>query len=91
VPLHRAKGCDHCAGTGYRGRMGVYELLVADEEVRALVLARAGSHEIKKAARKAGTVTLREAALAKMTAGITTLEEVLRVTQDDSDADLAKK
>ncbi|HRE99103.1 MAG TPA: GspE/PulE family protein [Pirellulaceae bacterium] len=81
--LMRNVGCDACRGTGYRGRMGIYELLTANDEVRQLASRRAPSNEIKNAARRAGMRTLREDGWAKCLAGSTTVDEVLRVTKAD--------
>ncbi len=78
--------CPTCAGTGYRGRTGIFELLVLDDELRELVLANARAHAIRQAALKKGMCTLREDGLCKVAHGMTTTEEVFRVTQDDSDA-----
>jgi type IV pilus assembly protein PilB len=73
-------GCEYCNRTGYRGRKGVFELLAVSPEVQALILARASSGEIREEARAAGMQTLRENAVEKIKAGLTTPEEVLRVT-----------
>ena len=80
--LMEAKGCEACAGLGFRGRAGLFELLVLEETIRPLVLERTGLGTLRDAARKAGMRTLREDGLAKVRAGETTLEEVLRETQD---------
>ena len=82
--LYRPVGCPSCRGNGYRGRMGIYELLVATEEVRELATRRAPSNEIKKAAQRAGMTTLRDDGWKKVLAGDTTIDEVLRVTKADS-------
>jgi general secretion pathway protein E len=82
--LFRGKGCEECRGTGYRGRSGIYELLPVTEEVRSLVLRRAPSHELRRYAIQAGMVTLRLDGWAKACEGVTTVEEVLRVTQEDA-------
>lgn len=71
-------GCVRCAGTGFRGRVGIYEMLRFDDELRALVLERASADRIRRAARQSGLRTLREAALDKVRAGVTSLDEVLR-------------
>jgi type IV pilus assembly protein PilB len=77
--FHRAVGCDRCGGTGYRGRVGIYELMVLTEEVRSLVLRRASTGEIERAAEQEGGMRrLREDGLLKASRGITTIEEVLR-------------
>jgi general secretion pathway protein E len=81
-PLYRAVGCERCAGTGYRGRSAVLELMPMSERLRGLVLAHAPASDIAAAARDAGMRTMREDGLARALAGLTTLEEVLRVTAD---------
>jgi general secretion pathway protein E len=83
-PMHRATGCSQCNNKGYRGRMGIYELLLVSDEIRALVIAGADAGQIKKLAVQQGLRTLRDDGLAKALAGHTTLDEVLRVTQDDA-------
>lgn len=79
----RGKGCDKCGQTGYRGRMGVLETLLVDDTVRDLVVKRASSFEIKSHATAHGMTTLREDALKKMCQGLTTIDEVIRVTSED--------
>ena len=81
--IYRPVGCPNCRGTGYRGRMGIYELLTANEEVRNLATARAPATEIKRAAQRAGMTTLRGNGWNKVLAGETTIDEVLRVTKAD--------
>ncbi len=76
------KGCPACKNTGYQGRVGLYELLDMNEEIRGLVVAKAASSSIKAAAVRSGFRTLREEGMKKAAEGITTLEEVLRVTQE---------
>src|SRR5439155_3592607 len=73
-------GCPECRQTGYRGRLGTFELLLVDEPIRRLISARATATEIKEAAVKAGTRTLRDDGVAKVLAGVTTTSEVERVT-----------
>jgi len=80
VTLYRAVGCKECGGTGYRGRTAIAELLVLDESFHKLVLGRADIAGLAAAARAAGLVELRRDGLAKAAAGVTSLEEVLRVT-----------
>jgi len=77
--LYRARGCDYCSNTGYRGRTGVYEVMLLTEDVKALTIERASTDEIKKAALQHGMKTLRQAGLAKARTGETSVEEVLRV------------
>ena len=81
--FRRGKGCDACSGTGYRGRTGLYELMRMSEEQRALVVKRAPLAEVRALAQAQGMAPLRAAGWAKACAGITTLEEVLRVTRDE--------
>jgi type IV pilus assembly protein PilB len=76
--FHRAVGCDRCGGTGYRGRVGIFELMVVGEGVRSLVLQRASAGEIGDAAEKGGMRRLRDDGLLKAAQGVTTIEEVLR-------------
>ncbi len=76
-------GCAHCKGKGYRGRTGIHELLVVDDEIRSLVMKNADAASIRRSATAHGMNTLREDGAEKVLAGVTTIEEVLRVTQDD--------
>ncbi len=80
VTTYRGKGCPTCNGTGYKGRVGLYEVMEINDEVRELVLIGASSLELKKKAVEHGMVTLRASGLQKLRDGITTLEEVLRET-----------
>ena len=75
-------GCDHCAHTGYKGRTGVYELMKVDPAVQALVHNRAAEQELAVAARAAGLRSMREDGERLVQAGVTSLEEVIRVTRD---------
>jgi type II secretion system protein E len=85
VTLYRGRGCETCRGTGYRGRTGIYELLVMTEELRAMVLRRTSAGELRRhAAETAGLITLREDGWAKCRAGVTSVEELLRVTQEEN-------
>jgi general secretion pathway protein E len=84
APLFRGAGCDACRGTGYRGRTGIYELFVLSEDVRSLILRKAPTGEIRRRAAESGMVSLREDGWARARAGITTVEEILRVTQEES-------
>ncbi len=82
--LYRGRGCDACRGTGYRGRTGIYELFNITEDVRSLILRRASSREIRRHAVERGMSTLRQDGWAKACEGVTTIEEILRVTQEDA-------
>jgi general secretion pathway protein E len=74
-------GCDQCSGTGYRGRIGIFEVLAVGDEIRDMIMRRATAKEIKDQAVALGMRTLREDGIRKVKAGITTIDEVLRVTQ----------
>jgi len=82
TPLYRADGCDACNGTGYRGRTGVYELLVADDAVRRLIHDRAGEPALRDAAVRTGMTALRRDGARWLADGTTSLAELLRVTRD---------
>jgi type IV pilus assembly protein PilB len=83
--LSRGKGCDVCAQTGYKGRMGIHEILEVNDVLRGLIIEKAHVAKIKDAARKNGMITLRESAVRKLFVGSTTVEEVIRVTASDVD------
>jgi len=82
--FHQGAGCDKCFDTGYRGRIGIYELMPINEEIRDLIYRRESAGKIKKRALKFGMKTLRMDGARKAAAGITTVAEVLRITQADS-------
>ena len=82
--LWRGRGCDECRATGYRGRTAIYELFAVTEEARSLILRRAPSRDIRRVAVEGGMVTLRLDGWAKACDGVTTVEEILRVTQEDA-------
>ena len=79
ITFYRGRGCDHCHGSGYKGRLGVYELMLITDRVRDLVLQKSSSHVIREAAIDGGMKTLKDDAVAKILLGQTTLEECLRV------------
>lgn len=79
VTLYKPKGCMRCSNTGFRGRVGIYELLFVTEPIQRLALAKASAKEITNAALAEGMVVLRQDGLLKVKQGITSLEEVLRV------------
>ncbi|MFN9958688.1 MAG: type II/IV secretion system protein, partial [bacterium] len=81
--LYRPVGCECCRRTGYRGRMGIYELLVTNDEIRHLITQAGTSDVIKQAAIRNGMETLRMDGWNKALRGITTVDEVLRVTKAD--------
>ncbi|MCP4502038.1 MAG: type II secretion system ATPase GspE [Deltaproteobacteria bacterium] len=84
--LYKGKGCPACQGTGYRGRVGIYELLLVDDELRSLIPKNVDAGQLKKAGIRNGMVPLREDGADKVLKGITTIEEVNRVTQEDSES-----
>jgi general secretion pathway protein E/type IV pilus assembly protein PilB len=83
TPLYHPKGCRACRNIGFTGRQGIFELCATNDAVRQLAHDRASSWEIRKAAREAGMRTLREDAWLKVLGGVTTIDEVVRVTKGD--------
>lgn len=79
--FYRAKGCDQCFQTGYRGRIGIYEIMLMGHKLKTLIQRTYDSFQIKQEALKLGLVTLRRDGIEKVLRGITTIEEVVRVTQ----------
>ncbi|MDB6028524.1 MAG: Type traffic warden ATPase [Verrucomicrobiales bacterium] len=80
--FYRGKGCEECRGTGYRGRIGIYELLTITSQIRELIVQKRSNVEIKNAA-QANMMTMHQDALRKAAAGITSLEEILRTSSGD--------
>jgi type IV pilus assembly protein PilB len=76
--FYSAGGCDRCGGSGYRGRLGLYELMVVTDDLKDAILRRASTTEISELAQREGMVRLREDGLIKAAQGMTTIEEVLR-------------
>ena len=83
ISLYRGKGCGKCNGKGYTGRTGIFEFLTIDDEIRHMITERTDAQSIKNLALSRGMKTLRADGLGKVLTGITTLEEILRVTQKD--------
>jgi len=81
--LFKGKGCNACKNTGYKGRIGIFELLVMDENIKKLIVAKASSDVIKKKTIETGMKTLRSDGLDKATRGITTADEVIKATQEE--------
>ena len=77
---YEGKGCDHCSGTGYRGRAAITEFLSLSPLIRQMIIERRPANELQTTAIKEGMVTLRQSALAKVFAGESTLKEINRVT-----------
>ncbi len=84
MTLYRGQGCLNCKKTGYRGRNGIFEMLVPDRGLRKMILEKASSDQIELEAIKKGMISLREDGLIKIKTGMTTLDEVLRATQEVS-------
>ena len=82
-PIYEAVGCDECRGNGYKGRTGIFEILPVNDELRPLIISHASANEIKACALQHGMKTLREDGWDKVLAGVTTIDEILRVTEDD--------
>lgn len=82
LKLYKGKGCSSCGNTGYLGRVGIFEVLVVNEQITKLVLERVSSGEIEQAAVAAGMITMKQDGYLKALEGVTTMEEVLRVAQD---------
>ena len=82
--IYHGAGCADCKGTGYRGRIGIFEIFLIDDQVRNLIFDQVPATELRIKARELGMRTLREDGLRKVAAGLTTLSEVLRVTMGDS-------
>ena len=80
IKTYKGRGCQTCNGTGYKGRVGLYEVMEVTDDIRELILIGASSLELRKRAIEDGMITLRESGLHKIRAGITTVEEVVRET-----------
>ncbi len=83
LTFYRPGGCPKCLNTGFVGRAGIFEMLLIDDEIREMINRRADSNEIKRRAMEKGMLTLREDAAQKVRDGITSISEVVRVTQED--------
>ena len=82
--FRKGRGCAECDGSGYRGRLAIFELLVINDELQTMIHHQAGTVNLRQKARSMGMHTLREDGLRKITAGLTTIEEVVSITADDS-------
>src|SRR5690606_13057010 len=76
----RGSGCETCNNTGYKGRVGLFELMIMNNELRDMIMRNASTDELRDAAERAGMVTLRQAGLKACFEGVTTAEEVIRET-----------
>jgi type II secretory ATPase GspE/PulE/Tfp pilus assembly ATPase PilB-like protein len=81
-PIYEAVGCDVCRGNGYKGRTGIFEILPVNDDVRPLVISHASASDIKACSLKHGMRTLREDGWDKVLAGTTSIDEILRVTEE---------
>jgi type II secretory ATPase GspE/PulE/Tfp pilus assembly ATPase PilB-like protein len=82
--IMKGAGCDKCKHLGYKGRMGIFEIFLIDDEVRHMVNEKASTIQLRKRAREMGMRTLREDGIRKVLAGLTTPEEVIGVTMADA-------
>jgi general secretion pathway protein E len=82
IRLYRPEGCRQCGGSGFYGRLALAEVLVMSEGIRKLVMQHAGATDIQRAAVEEGMDTMYQEGLRKALAGLTTIEEVLRVTEE---------
>lgn len=82
MKFYKGIGCEYCSGTGYRGRMGIHEVLVVDDDIREAILQKVSASEIRQIARINGMTTIVEDGVEKTKQGLTTLEEVLRVIHE---------
>ena len=80
--VHKGRGCDDCNNSGYRGRIGIYEIIAVDDRIREAMLQRCSSGEIRKVAKEGGMKTMIEDGFRKVSEGLTTVEEVLRVIHE---------
>jgi len=85
LALQKGRGCNKCALTGYSGRKGIFEIFVVNDEIQRMIFEKVSASRLRVRAREMGMRTLREDGLRKVAAGITTVEEVLRVTMGDQD------
>ncbi|MDJ0830298.1 MAG: type II secretion system ATPase GspE [Desulfobacterales bacterium] len=81
--LYKAVGCERCFNTGYRGRIGIFEIMTMNDQIKSLIVQTHDSNRIKMESLQHGTVSLRQDGIAKVLRGVTTIEEVMRVTQND--------
>ena len=90
IPLHPPRrltvkhgaGCTFCRGTGYHSRTGIYEIMPVSDRIRRMILAKSTDAELTEKARQDGMTTLREQAIKKVAAGVTSVSEILRVTSE---------
>ncbi len=85
--LYEGQGCRSCGGTGYRGRQGIFEMMVVTDELRSLILGNVSARDLRRVAVKQGMISLREDGMRHLAEGKTTIREILRVTKDESFSD----
>jgi type IV pilus assembly protein PilB len=78
--FYRGKGCEACNNTGYKGRLGLFELMLMNDVLRDMIMANASADELREVAKKQGMVSLREAGIHNIYEGVTTADEVIRET-----------
>jgi len=83
IQVYRGAGCPACSNTGFRGRIAIYEVMIVGEEIKEFILNGASASEIKREAMRLGMKTLRQSAISKLAEGVTTIEEVLRISSAD--------
>jgi len=83
INFFKGKGCAKCMNAGYKGRIAIYELMIVDDDMRNLIIAKVPADQIRKSALKSGMTALKSDGIEKVKQGMTTVEEVLRVTQEE--------
>ena len=83
MDFFKGKGCPSCMKTGYKGRISIFELMISSEQIHEAIIAKSSTEEIRKLARASGMTTLMDDGIEKVKAGITSIEEVLRVTREE--------
>lgn len=83
IKFSKGKGCPKCMNTGYKGRIGIFELMTINDEIHNSIVAKAPGEEIRKKAQASGMITLKEDGLSKIRGGVATVEEVLRLTEEE--------
>ena len=83
MTLKRGKGCNECRGTGYKGRCGIFEIFPVSSGIKKMISTGVETNDIQQLAIREGMTTLRQDAWEKVKTGVTTVEEVVRVTSDD--------
>jgi type II secretory ATPase GspE/PulE/Tfp pilus assembly ATPase PilB-like protein len=82
--LYKSVGCERCQGTGYHGRIGIFEMMIVTDEIRSLILENTSAQELRKVATRQGMKSLRDDGFRQLHSGRTTVQEILRVTKDET-------